>query len=291
MRYFLIALALHLSLFYLPDRFLTKGTPVLTKKFTIPVSYNVKALDPRVDNIKKTKGDQAKKAAPPKIKKEESPKTRPEEPKKVKSEVPSKPKEAKKISEKKKPPKVKKIKKDFKSTIKDIPSEVKEIEPSVEEVVTEVAIRKQENPAPVAEQQKESDNPVNEKTSKAEKTAPDGEDDTFAKSGNFTANSDGSYTAHSTKGLDFEIIYQVDPNYPRQAEVMRYGKTVVVEARFLVDVNGRVEKIELTKSFKKFGFDKEVVTALKKWKFKPIVYKGKKMKVYFNKEFVFKSKS
>lgn len=110
------------------------------------------------------------------------------------------------------------------------------------------------------------------------------------KLGDYVANSDGSYTAFSAKGLDFKILTQVDPDYPRQAEIIRYSKEVVVEARFLVDVNGDVEKIEIIKSHEKFGFDKEVIASLKKWKFKPIVFNGKKMKVYFNKEFIFKPK-
>ena len=116
-------------------------------------------------------------------------------------------------------------------------------------------------------------------------------DDVFTKSGNFTANLDGTYTAISSKGINFEIITQVDPDYPRQAEIIRYNKSVTVEVRFLVDLNGNIENIEILKSHEKFGFDKEVLSALKKWKFKPIVYNGRKIKVYFNKEFVFNPKS
>lgn len=106
---------------------------------------------------------------------------------------------------------------------------------------------------------------------------------------NFIPNSDGTYTA--TKGISFEILKQVDPNYPRQAESMRFNKTVVVEARFLIDLNGNVEDIKILKSHEKFGFDKEVILALKKWRFKPIYHEGKKIKVYFQKEFIFAPKS
>lgn len=106
----------------------------------------------------------------------------------------------------------------------------------------------------------------------------------------FTANSDGTYTAVTSKGINFEIIKEVSPNYPRQAEMAGYRKTVVVEAKFLVGTTGEVEDIKIIKSHEKFGFDKEVIQALKKWKFKPIIYKGKNIKVYFNKEFVFTPK-
>ena len=107
---------------------------------------------------------------------------------------------------------------------------------------------------------------------------------------NFIENSDGTYTAVSSKGIDFKILSQVDPNYPRQAEMIKYNKTVIVEAKFLVGENGNVEDIKIIKSHEKFGFDKEVVSALKKWKFKPIVYNRKIIKVYFNKEFIFTPK-
>ena len=107
---------------------------------------------------------------------------------------------------------------------------------------------------------------------------------------NFVANADGTYTAYSARGLDYRIVHQVEPEYPRQAEVIRYAKTVIVKARFLVDTEGRVEDIEILQSHKKFGFDKEVRRALRKWKFKPIVFKGRKLKVHFAKEFIFRPK-
>lgn len=136
---------------------------------------------------------------------------------------------------------------------------------------------------------------INKSTSKKKNLEKDPQkedsDNTFTKNGNFIANSDGTYTAISSKGINFKIINQIDPNYPRQAEIIRYNKSVIIEARFLVDLNGNIENIEILKSHEKFGFDKEVLSALKKWKFKPIVYNGRKIKVYFNKEFVFNPKS
>ncbi len=112
----------------------------------------------------------------------------------------------------------------------------------------------------------------------------------LAENGNFTLNSDGTYTAVSSKGINFEIIHQIDPSYPRQAEIARYNQIVKVEVKFLVNLEGYVEDIKILKSHNKFGFDKEVISALKKWKFKPIKYNGKGIKVYFNKEFVFTPK-
>lgn len=136
---------------------------------------------------------------------------------------------------------------------------------------------------------------INKSTSKKKNLEKNSEkedsNNTFTKNGNFIANSDGTYTAISSKGVNFKIINQIDPNYPRQAEIIRYNKSVIIEARFLVDLNGNIENIKILKSHEKFGFDKEVLLALKKWKFEPIVYNGKKIKVYFTKEFVFNPKS
>ncbi len=134
----------------------------------------------------------------------------------------------------------------------------------------------------VKNSKKNSEKPVDKKVQN---------NDGFIGNENFTLNSDGSYTAISSKGINFEIITQTDPDYPRQAEVIRYNKTVAVEVRFLVDLEGNVENIKILKSHEKFGFDKEVISAVKKWKFKPIIYNGRKIKVYFNKEFVFIPKS
>jgi protein TonB len=111
------------------------------------------------------------------------------------------------------------------------------------------------------------------------------------KLGNFVANSDGSYTSYSSKGIHFEIIRQIDPDYPRQAEIIRYSKDVVVEVRFLVNTKGMIQDIKIIKSHEKFGFDRAVIESLKKWRFKPITFNGEKMNVYFNKEFVFKARS
>lgn len=278
MRYYIIALLIHLSIFFVSDRLLTLGKPDITNKCTVPISYNVKDLPPRIDNIKKVKGSKAKAPAPKKEKqvKEE---TKKPEPKKIKKKT------------EKKQRKIKKEKKEFKSKIKELPSEIKKPEEIKEKKVPEKTEPKQTSVKEKTEKNQEIKKTIEKKDSKSKTPVKEAEDDAFAKNGNFTANADGTYTAFSAKGLDFKITHQVDPDYPRQAEVIRYGKTVIVEAKFLVDIKGKIEKIEIIKSHKKFGFDKEVIKALRKWKFKPIEYKGKKLKVYFNKKFIFKSKS
>lgn len=107
---------------------------------------------------------------------------------------------------------------------------------------------------------------------------------------NFLNDGDGGYIALSSKGINYEILKEVDPEYPEQAEMIGYSKKVLVTVKFLVDLNGNVEKIEIIKSHSKLGFDDEVKKAVKKWKFKPIFHHGKNIKVYFIKDFIFTPK-
>ncbi len=103
-------------------------------------------------------------------------------------------------------------------------------------------------------------------------------------------NGDGTYTALSNNGIRYKIIKEIAPDYPKQAETIRYRKKVVVKAKFLVDEKGEVQNITIVQSHKKLGFDDAVISALKKWKFAPIHYNNEIIRVYFQKEFVFESK-
>lgn len=104
---------------------------------------------------------------------------------------------------------------------------------------------------------------------------------------NFISDGDGGYIALTSKGINYEIINEVEPDYPSQAESIGYSKQVKVTVKFLVELKGNVGKVEITKSHKELGFDTEVIKAIKKWKFKPIYHNGKNIKVYFIKTFVF----
>ena len=140
------------------------------------------------------------------------------------------------------------------------------------------------------EKNKKTENKKPQKKSETAKNENKNSGENTIKETNFIENSDGTYTAVSSKGIDFKILKEISPDYPRQAEMARYNKTVIVEAKFLVGTDGSVEDIKIIKSHEKFGFDKEVISALKKWKFKPVVYNGRNIKVYFNKEFIFTPK-
>ena len=142
--------------------------------------------------------------------------------------------------------------------------------------------------------EKQSETTTSENTSstdKGENTSSDNSsskgsgDDGFGS--NFISDGDGSYIALSSKGINYQIINEVEPDYPSQAESIGYSKQVKVTVKFLVGLKGNVEKTEITQSHKDLGFDAEVMKAIKKWRFKPIYHNGKNIKVYFVKTFVF----
>lgn len=184
---------------------------------------------------------------------------------------PSLPKEEKKIESKKiETPKKEIVKPDVKSKIKDKKKKIEKQEKKIEKKSSEQKQpSKQENSFPTKQIDETED---------------------ILSSGNFSVGKDGIFTASSSDGIEYKILKQVEPNYPIQAERIRYRNKVIVSVRFLVGLKGEIEKIEVTQSHKKFGFDDEVKKALKQWKFHPIYYKNKNIKVYFTKDFIFEPK-
>lgn len=110
----------------------------------------------------------------------------------------------------------------------------------------------------------------------------------FKDQNRFLQGEDGIFTATSQDGIEYEILKEIDPQYPIKAKKIGYNGVGIVKVKFLVDIDGTVKKIEFISGESRFGFREEVEKVLKKWKFKPIIYKGKVIKVYFEKEFKFK---
>lgn len=102
----------------------------------------------------------------------------------------------------------------------------------------------------------------------------------------------GGYIGDSKgmSGFGYKIIREVDPNYPIIAKKMGYKKEVIIKTKFLVGLDGKVEKVEFLDDFNNYGFHNEVEKALYKWEFSPIIYHGKKIKMYFYKDFRFNVK-
>ncbi len=110
----------------------------------------------------------------------------------------------------------------------------------------------------------------------------------FEDQNRFLQGEDGVFTAVSLDGIEYEILKEVDPQYPIKARKIGYNGIGSVKVKFLVDTDGIVKEIKFISGESKFGFREEVEKALRKWKFKPIIYKGKIIKVHFEKEFKFK---
>jgi predicted RNase H-like nuclease (RuvC/YqgF family) len=97
-------------------------------------------------------------------------------------------------------------------------------------------------------------------------------------------------TIEYNKNIDFKIIKYTNPKYPTPAKNLKLKKDVIVTANFIVNEFGDVENIELTsnyKDFKKLGFYNEVEKVIKNYKFSPIYYNNKIVKVKFRKNYKF----
>ncbi|WP_330111525.1 energy transducer TonB [Cetobacterium somerae] len=110
----------------------------------------------------------------------------------------------------------------------------------------------------------------------------------FEDQNRFLQGEDGVFTAVSLDGIEYEILKEVDPQYPIKARKIGYNGVGSIKVNFLVDIDGTVKDVKFISGESKFGFREEVEKALRKWKFKPIIYKGKIIKVHFEKEFKFK---
>lgn len=108
--------------------------------------------------------------------------------------------------------------------------------------------------------------------------------------GNYLSNGDGSFTAMSSKGLDYQILYERPAKYPTRARSIGYSKTVKVTVRFLIGVDGKVESSEiLTKDLPNLGFEEAALTSIHSIVFRPIkTPENKPLKVWFKKTLIFK---
>lgn len=189
------------------------------------------------------------------------------------------PQELKKKEEKKSEPKKeeKKIeKKEIKSKVAD--KKEKKIEEKIQEKTEEKKLEQDKS--------KEEDiKDTNEERNIKESDKNIG--DNLFPGSNFVNDGDGGYIALSSEGINYEILNEVEPEYPSQAEMIGYSERVIVSVKFLVGLKGEISKIEITRSHSKLGFDDEVKKAIKKWRFKPIYHHGKNIKVYFEKDFIF----
>ncbi|TDT72230.1 hypothetical protein EV215_0017 [Hypnocyclicus thermotrophus] len=97
-------------------------------------------------------------------------------------------------------------------------------------------------------------------------------------------------TIEYNKNINFKIIKYENPKYPKPAQILKLKKDVIVKATFIINEFGDVENIELKsdyKNYKKLGFYEEVEKVIKNYKFSPIFYNNKIVKVKFIKNYKF----
>ena len=261
-KYVLISLIVHLAILFLFATIKTEEVEKekLVKNEVVPIAFVAKQTS---DNPGAKTLDTQEREKP----KEEKPKSEPKIEKKV---------EEKKVEEK------------------------KPVEKPIEKKAEKTEEKKIESNIPSKEDTSHSDNSSkssseSSSTSSSDKSSnhssdggsPNGNSSGEDLGPNFIVDGDGNNIALTSEGINYQIINEVEPDYPSQAESIGYSKKVQVTVKFLVGLKGNVEKAEIIKSHKDLGFDAEVMKAIKKWRFKPIFHKGKNIKVYFTKTFVF----
>ena len=261
-KYILISLIVHLAILFLFANIKTDEVEKekLVKNEVVPIAFVVKQTS---DNPGAKTLDTQEREKP----KEEKPKSEPKIEKKV---------EEKKVEEKK--PVEKPIEKKVEKT------EEKKIESNISS--------KEDTSHSDNSSKSSSESSSTSSSDKSSNHSSDGGSPNGNSSGedlgpNFIVDGDGIDIALTSEGINYQIINEVEPDYPSQAESIGYSKKVQVTVKFLVGLKGNVEKAEIIKSHKDLGFDAEVMKAIKKWRFKPIFHKGKNIKVYFTKTFVF----
>lgn len=253
-KYVLISLIVHLAILFLFATIKTDEVEKekLVKNEVVPIAFVAKQTS---DNPGAKTLDTQEREKP----KEEKPKSEPKIEKKV---------EEKKVEEK------------------------KPVEKTIEKKAEKTEEKKIESNIPDSSSKSSSESSSTSSSDKSSNHSNDGGSPNGNSSGedlgsNFIADGDGTYIALTSEGINYQIINEVEPDYPSQAESIGYSNQVKVTVKFLVGLKGNVEKAEIIKSHKDLGFDAEVMKAIKKWRFKPIFHKGKNIKVYFTKTFVF----
>lgn len=188
------------------------------------------------------------------------------------------------------------------------------LSPKIEEKIEKIVEEKPKNPEPLSDFIKETpkgieedtnsniespkDSPVSKDTviksdqgtmtenNNYEKTTPNKEEFSsmaFSKDGD-------TYIAKNQdiEGLQYKILKNPNPSYPVQGKKAYINKEIQIKARFTVNEKGLVEDIKFYDKEEKFGFREEVTKALENWRFSPITYNGKNIKMYFYKVFIFK---
>lgn len=169
------------------------------------------------------------------------------------------------------------------------PKEEKKVEKKIEKKVVkkpEKKIVKKAVPKPIPKEEPAEDTSVAKESSESKNNAP------YNPLAGLVKDGTGTYIGDQRggQGIGYKIKREVQPEYPIMAKRANFKNEVVIQTKFLVGLNGKVEEIIFLDTFTSYGFRKEVEKALKKWEFAPILYQGHNIKMYFYKDFRFNVK-
>jgi TonB family protein len=83
-----------------------------------------------------------------------------------------------------------------------------------------------------------------------------------------------------------KIIKRVEPKKTAAARRMRIRGTIV--AQMLIDENGNIKDVRILRNIPgRHGLDKQVIKALKQWRFTPAIKDGVRVSVYYTQTFKF----
>ena len=122
------------------------------------------------------------------------------------------------------------------------------------------------------------------------KTKKEGLSDNQEEDSNIIKSKNGILLVKNNSLLHYEILHMPEEKFPKKARHARLTKSVVVEAIFIVDIEGNTKDIDTKSDFEDYitlGFKDEVEKSIGKYKFSPVYYKGSKVEALFYKKFIF----
>jgi outer membrane biosynthesis protein TonB len=213
------------------------------------------------------------------------------------SPIPAK-KEEEKIKEKKKEEIIvqKENKENIENKKKKEKTEKRKTEKQLEEekvIEKEIPKKTYEKEVAITEKKETNENgqAKTEKNIPKTKTKKEGLSNNQEEDSNIIKSKNGILLVKNNSLLHYEILHMPGEKFPKKARHARLTKAVVVEAIFIVDIEGNTKDIDTKSDFEDYitlGFKDEVEKSIGKYKFSPVYYKGYKVEALFYKKFIFK---
>lgn len=125
-------------------------------------------------------------------------------------------------------------------------------------------------------------------------TAPKASNSTLSKplpDENILDGTSSSTLVRDNSQLTYSILKMPKERFPQKARRIRIKEDIIIEASFIIGLDGRARDINLKSGFKdyeKYGFAKEVKRVIKGYRFSSIYYREERVEVLFHKIFIFR---